>query len=225
MGDKFLNLGGASRLWTNIKNYIDTALAAKQDTLVSGTNIKTVNSTSLLGSGDIAFPTIDTAMSDSSTNAVQNSTIKAYVDTQDATKQDALSKDTTSPNYYINADVESDTVQLATKAYVDSKDPFMLLDFSQSVSGTLLPATSDTAISGASTGRVDITVPEQYQDEWAIASIAKWEIKNGSTRIDAFPMYSFSMNGQKTMRIGYRTSGSSNKSFTTIAGAMLLKHR
>jgi hypothetical protein len=31
-------------------------LATKQDTLVSGTNIKTVNSTSLLGSGDIPIP-------------------------------------------------------------------------------------------------------------------------------------------------------------------------
>lgn len=35
------------------------ALAAKQDTLVSGTNIKTVNSTSLVGSGNVAVePTI-----------------------------------------------------------------------------------------------------------------------------------------------------------------------
>jgi hypothetical protein len=33
---------------------LDSALAGKQATLVSGTNIKTVNSTSLLGSGDIA---------------------------------------------------------------------------------------------------------------------------------------------------------------------------
>ena len=32
-----------------------TALTAKQDTLVSGTNIKTINSTSLLGSGDITI--------------------------------------------------------------------------------------------------------------------------------------------------------------------------
>lgn len=32
-----------------------TQLAAKQDTLVSGTNIKTINSTSLLGSGDITI--------------------------------------------------------------------------------------------------------------------------------------------------------------------------
>jgi hypothetical protein len=33
---------------------VTNALAAKQETLVSGTNIKTVNSTSLLGSGDVA---------------------------------------------------------------------------------------------------------------------------------------------------------------------------
>jgi hypothetical protein len=33
--------------------------ASKQDTLVSGTNIKTINSTSLLGSGDIAISTTD----------------------------------------------------------------------------------------------------------------------------------------------------------------------
>lgn len=34
---------------------ISTALSDKQDTLVSGTNIKTVNNTSLLGSGDITI--------------------------------------------------------------------------------------------------------------------------------------------------------------------------
>lgn len=48
---------------------------AKQDTLVSGTNIKTINGTSLLGSGNIAFPTIDSTLSTTSTNAVQNKVI------------------------------------------------------------------------------------------------------------------------------------------------------
>ena len=42
-----------------ISTATQTALNAKQDTLVSGTSIKTVNSTSLLGSGDIAVqPTL-----------------------------------------------------------------------------------------------------------------------------------------------------------------------
>ena len=47
------------------KKYIDDGLSAKQDALVSGTNIKTINSTSLLGSGNIdvgaSIPVQDTA--------------------------------------------------------------------------------------------------------------------------------------------------------------------
>ena len=39
--------------WGKVKTYIGTAVSTKQDTLVSGTSIKTVNSTSLLGSGDV----------------------------------------------------------------------------------------------------------------------------------------------------------------------------
>lgn len=44
------------------ETYVDTGLATKQATLVSGTNIKTINNTSLLGSGDITItsaPDID----------------------------------------------------------------------------------------------------------------------------------------------------------------------
>lgn len=37
------------------KSQVDTSLAGKQATLVSGTNIKTINSTSILGSGDIVI--------------------------------------------------------------------------------------------------------------------------------------------------------------------------
>ena len=62
---------------TDIEN-VETAVADKQDTLVSGTNIKTVNGNSLLGSGNIEIVgsgTIDNEMSNSSTNAVQNNVI------------------------------------------------------------------------------------------------------------------------------------------------------
>lgn len=37
------------------KGYVDTAVGAKQDTLVSGTNIKTINGNSILGSGDLTI--------------------------------------------------------------------------------------------------------------------------------------------------------------------------
>ena len=39
---------------------MNTAISGKQATLVSGTNIKTINSTTLLGSGNISIPTLPT---------------------------------------------------------------------------------------------------------------------------------------------------------------------
>lgn len=60
-----------------------SALAGKQDTLVSGTNIKTINGESILGSGNIEISSggpVDTEMSDTSENAVQNKVIKKYID-------------------------------------------------------------------------------------------------------------------------------------------------
>lgn len=60
-----------------------SALSSKQDTLVSGTNIKTINGETILGEGDITIQgggTVDTAMSDTSENAVQNKVIKKYID-------------------------------------------------------------------------------------------------------------------------------------------------
>ena len=65
-------------------NEINTLANNKQDTLTSGTNIKTINNQSLLGSGNIEISapsiTVDTTMSDTSTNPVQNKVIKAYID-------------------------------------------------------------------------------------------------------------------------------------------------
>ena len=39
-----------------IKSYVATENSTKQDTLVSGTNIKTINSESVVGPGNIAIP-------------------------------------------------------------------------------------------------------------------------------------------------------------------------
>ena len=65
-------------------NEVNTLAKKKQDTLTSGTNIKTINNQSLLGSGNIKISapsiTVDTTMSDTSMNPVQNKVIKAYID-------------------------------------------------------------------------------------------------------------------------------------------------
>ena len=44
---KYTDGSGVAEIWLNIKNYVYSQLFGKQDTLVSGTNIKTVNNQSL----------------------------------------------------------------------------------------------------------------------------------------------------------------------------------
>ena len=80
---KYVNDNGVSEMWTNIKNYIASQLLGKQDTLVSGTNIKTVNNQSLLGSGNVTF-TPPTFTYDSSTETLTVSNTTATVFNYDA---------------------------------------------------------------------------------------------------------------------------------------------
>lgn len=78
-------LAKANTADTYTKTQVDTALGGKQDTLVSGTNIKTINNESILGSGNIEIQgggTIDSELSSTSTNAVQNKVITAALETK-----------------------------------------------------------------------------------------------------------------------------------------------
>lgn len=65
---------------------INELVDGKQDTLVSGTNIKTVGGTSLVGSGNVAFPTVDQTYSASSANAQSGVAVANAI----APKQDTL---------------------------------------------------------------------------------------------------------------------------------------
>ena len=82
-GKDYLNKSGVAEIWANIKNYITAQLLGKQDTLVSGTNIKTVNNQSLLGSGNVTF-TPPTFAYDSSTETLTVSNTTATVFNYDA---------------------------------------------------------------------------------------------------------------------------------------------
>ena len=89
-------------------------LASKQDTLVSGTNIKTVNGQSLLGNGNIDITsggtiTVDSALSTTSENPVQNKVITTALNG----KQDA-------GDYALKSEIP-DTSELATKEELAAK--------------------------------------------------------------------------------------------------------
>ena len=65
---------------TETDNAITAATSTKQDTLVSGTNIKTINNQSILGEGNITIEgggdvTVDTSLNSGSINPVANSVV------------------------------------------------------------------------------------------------------------------------------------------------------
>ena len=53
MLDNIIDLNLLTRFFTNLKTYITGLLTSKQDVLVSGVNIKTINNESLTGNGNI----------------------------------------------------------------------------------------------------------------------------------------------------------------------------
>lgn len=126
----------------------------------------------------------------------------------------------------------------AIKIYIDDKDadlqtqidalgePFRLLDFNQQINATIPSITTDVA--NTSIPNVDVIISGETADNFAIASLAKYEVydaASGGNRLNVTPICMFSMNGQKTLRLRMMAAGPNSKSAKRIQGAVLLKHR
>lgn len=111
MADKYANLSALQRF----KQKLDALLSGKQDTLVSGTNIKTVNSTSLLGSGDVSIG--DASLTTTVAQTAGQVTNAEIIDGVDKLKFD---KSGDIIDMHITKDQLSNTEFLATKGYVDT---------------------------------------------------------------------------------------------------------
>lgn len=99
---------------------------------------------------------------------------------------------------------------------------FMLLDFNQTVGKNIPPLLSNTP----QAENIDVTVPEQYQEEWALASISKYEcISNNGEKVLINIGASFSMGGQKTLRLKVLALGNTPAFVQKIQGALMLIKR
>lgn len=111
------------------------------------------------------------------------------------------------------------------------KEAFMLKDFNQQINLTIPSVTSDVANTSIPNMDIDLDVIDptgELNTKYAIAGIVKYEIydaTSGGNRLNAFPVCSFSMNGQRTLRLRCMVGGPSSKTARRIQGALLLKHR
>lgn len=110
-------------------------------------------------------------------------------------------------------------------------EPFRLQDFNQQINVTFPCVTEDIANTSIPNMDIDLNVIDptgQLNQNFAIASLAKYEVYNaasGGQRLNVFPVCSFSMNGQRTLRVRMMCAGSSRVTGLRISGALLLKHR
>ena len=152
--------GYATEQWVLDKNYASTSsLSGKQDTLVSGVNIKTINNESLLGSGNITISggstiTIDPSLDSGSTNAVANSAITNAINAK---------VDASTYNTYTAATATEISNKLSTSAFNS---------YSGAVDTSLNSKASQSDLSGltdvvsAHTANTNIHVTAQDKTNW-----------------------------------------------------------
>lgn len=174
------------------KEYVDTADAGKQATLVSGTNIKTINNTSLLGSGNISVGggggTTD--YSDLSNKPQINSnTLSGNKTSADLGLQSALS-------------VESQTLTVGssfslynTSPYTTDVTTIKLRRYGKVVSVTGMVKPKST-ITGSDTEYTICTVPTGYRPSQPLVQLMqgstqyKWCLKVNTSGTITFSRYS-----------------------------------
>lgn len=98
---------------------------------------------------------------------------------------------------------EMDERLTAAITELDNEMHSYVVDFSVSDTFTLQPPTSTTAPSSQATGRVEYKLPDDLKSDWKIAGVVKYEVKNGNTRINAMPVFMFTMDSQSTIRVGF----------------------
>lgn len=105
-------------------------------------------------------------------------------------------------------------------------EPYRLKDFTQTFASAITIPSVTQDVANTSIPNVDIAITGQEATDFAIAGLLKYELKDASgNRLNAFPVCTFSMDGQKTLRVRMMVGGPDSKQAKSINGAILLKHR
>lgn len=183
--DSKINSGGGSVDWSDIENKpsdyppsshnhddryyteseVNTALNGKQDTLVSGTSIKTINNTSLLGSGNITVGgggNVPTKTSDLTNDGDDG--VNPFVSDDDSRLSDARTPTT---HTHLSSDVTDliDTIYPIGSIYmsVNNVSPSTLFGGTwEQIKDKFLLSSGDTYSNGATGGSADAVVVSHF---------------------------------------------------------------
>lgn len=195
-----------------------------QDKLESGTNIKTINGNSVLGSGDLEIDsgTVDTSMSDSSENAVQNKVIKSYIDDADTNLQSKLGTLTD-----LTTDNKDSLVNAINEVYEKSGEPFRVKQWGSNALNVEIPTCTED-ISNIAIPKMIFSIDNIEGAAYQIVGMLAYEVfdaASGGNRINCWPVCQFTGNGQKELSVRWMCAGTTRKTAKRINAWVLLKHR
>ena len=194
------------------KDAVDTLLEGKQDTLVSGTSIKTVNGQSLLGSGDVGV--VDQSYDPTSTNAQSGTAVAAAVG-------DLSSLTTTVKTSAVGAINELDA------AVKGLGEPFRVKQWGSSTLNVEIPYCTEDIANGSITKMV-FSIDDVEGADYQIVGMVAYEVfdaASGGNRINCWPVCQFTGNGQKELSVRWMCGGTTRKTAKRINAWVLLKHR
>lgn len=131
------------------KTETDTALATKQATLVSGTNIKTINNESILGSGNIEIQggggsvTVDDALSTTSENPVQNKVIANAINAKQDKISSSISKVVTDIG---NVSSDKKTISIGNTSFPNGGTYYSTIDMARINGNGIVSVTTDFSL-------------------------------------------------------------------------------
>jgi hypothetical protein len=193
---------------TNIKTVNSTSLlgsgdVAVQATLVSGTNIKTVNSTSILGSGDIA---VQSTITGAATTITTSDLTASRALTSNASGKVAVATTTSTELGYVNG------VTSAIQTQIDAKTNKLVVTNRQTASYTLVLSDADKLVETNNASANNLTVPLNSSVAFATGTqILLAQYGAGQTTIVA------------TSGVTIRSNGAKLKLNAQYSGATLIK--
>lgn len=198
-----------------------------QEKLVSGTNVKTINGESILGSGNIY------AGADFSINTASNSGIVGQGNDYlgvDLNAADNLVVSLTKPGEYaVSKSVPtSDNVSAQVsnlQAQIDALgEPFRVKQWGANLNIQIPTCTTD--IDNTSIPKTTFTISGQEGIDFQILGMLAYEVFGADgKRINCWPVCQFTGNGQKELGVRWMCGGTVAKEATRISAWVLLKHR
>lgn len=177
------------------------------------------------GGSAIRDLTIDSAMSDTSENPVQNKVLKDYIDSHSGGGgdiDDALSTESENAvqNKVITAKINELEFEIANLG-----EPFRVKSWASSTLNVTIPVCT-TEIDNTSIGSLDFSIDDTEGADYQIVGMVAYEIFDANDkRINCWPVCQFTGNGQKTLRVRMMCGGTANKVAKRISAWVLLKHR